>query len=210
LGASPVQVYSLRAGVYDRLGDKAAAAADRKAAAAAPLTDEMDYLVRGTLRKKTDPAGALADFEKAAELNPNYLRAWQNQAHVLADVLDQPTQALAAQERAVACDPNFALGRTGRAVLYARLDRRAEAHADAQAALVLSEEPLVTYQVACAYALTAAKNPEDLPRAIGYFRKALRDGYRDFPLIERDPDLKAVRDLPEFRDALDAAKKLVK
>jgi serine/threonine protein kinase/tetratricopeptide (TPR) repeat protein len=210
LGASAVQIYSLRAGVYGCLGNKAAAEADRKAAAAAPLTDEMDYLVRGTLRKKTDPAGALADFEKAAELNPNYLRAWQNQAHVLADVLDQQTQALAAQEKAVACDPNFTLARSGRAVLYARLGRRAEAHADAQAALVLSEEPLVTYQVACAYALTATKNPEDLPRAIGYFRKALRDGYRDFPLIERDPDLKAVRNLPEFRDALDAAKKLVK
>jgi tetratricopeptide (TPR) repeat protein len=210
LGDAAIQVRHLRARVYDRLGDQAAAEADRKAAAALTPTDPMDFLVRGTARVKTDPAGALADFETAAELNPYYLQAWQNQAHVLAEILDQPAQALAAMDKAVECQPDFALARTGRAVVYARLGRRDDAHADAQAALNLSEEPLVTYQVACAYALTGAAHPDDLPRALGYLRKALRDGYAEFETIEADPDLKALRGLRDYREALDAAKKLVK
>jgi tetratricopeptide (TPR) repeat protein len=210
LGGAAIHVRHLRARVYDRLGDKASAEADRKAAATLTPADPMDFLVRGTVRVKDDPAGALADFETAAELNPYYLQAWQNQAHVLAEVLDQPALALVAMNRAVECQPDFALARTGRAVVFARLGRRDDAHADAQAALNLSEDPLVTYQVACAYALTGAAHAEDLPRAIGYFRKALRDGYREFAKIEADPDLKAIRGLRDYRDALDAAKKLAK
>jgi serine/threonine protein kinase/Flp pilus assembly protein TadD len=210
LGAVPIRVHYLRAKVYERLANKAAAEADRKTAAGLTPADPMDYLVRGCARVSANPSGALADFEKAAELNPNYLQAWQNQAHVLADILDQPAQALAAQEKAVACHPDFALARTGRGVLYARLGRRDDAHKDAQAALVLSEEPLVVYQVACVYALTGADHPADLPRAVGYFRKALRGGYREFQTIDTDPDLKALRGLPDFRDALDAAKKLAR
>ena len=212
LGAAPIQVHYLRAMVYDRLGQKAAAEADREAAAALTPASPMDFLVRGTAReKRNDPAGALADFEKAAELNPNYLQAWQNQAHVLADVLDQPAQALAAQEKAVACQPDFALARTGRAVLYARLGRRDDAHKDAQAALVLSAEPLVTYQVACVYALTGANHPADLPPG-GRATSARRcgTGTGTCETIDTDPDLKAIRGLPDFRDALDAAKKLAK
>lgn len=210
LGAAPIQVHYLRARVYDRLRDGVAAEADRATAAALTPADPMDFLIRGLTRVKDDPAGALADFEKAAELNPNYLQAWQNQAHVLADILDQSAQALAAQEKAVACQPDFALARTGRAVLYARLGRRDDAHADAQAALVLSEEPLVVYQVACVYALTGADHPADRDQAVGYFRKALRLGYEDWKTIGSDPDLKAIRGLRDFRDALDAAKKLAK
>jgi serine/threonine protein kinase/Tfp pilus assembly protein PilF len=210
LGASPIQVHHLRARVYDRLGDRAAAEADRKAAAASTLVEPQDFVVRGCTRVQNNPAEALADFEKAAELNPNYLQAWQNQAHILADILDQPAQALAAQEKAVACYPDFALARTGRAVLYARLGRRDDAHQDAQAALVLSEDPLVTYQAACTYSLTGATHPEDLKRAHGYFQKALRDGYREFSKIELDPDLKALRTLRDYHDTLAAAKKLAK
>ena len=119
-------------------------------------------------------------------------------------------QAIAEFKLAQKAQPDFALARTGRAVVYARLGRRDDAHADAQAALNLSEEPLVTYQVACAYALTGAAHPDDLPRALGYLRKALRDGYAEFETIEADPDLKALRGLRDYREALDAAKKLVK
>jgi serine/threonine protein kinase/tetratricopeptide (TPR) repeat protein len=210
LGAAPIQIHYLRACAYGRMGDQLAAEADRVKAAARTPAEPMDFLVRGSNRMRHDPAGALADFEQATDLNPNYLQAWQNQAHVLAELLDQPAQALAAQEKAVECQPDFALARTGRAVLYARLGRRDEAHADAQAALTLSEDPLVVYQVACAYALTGADRPEDLPRAVGYFRKALRLGYADWNTIDRDPDVETIRGLPDFRDALDAAKKLAK
>ncbi len=209
-GVAPIQGHLLRARVYDRLEDADAAERDRKAAADLTPTEPLDFVVRGATRLKTDPAGALADFTRAAELSPGYQVAWQNQAHVLAEYLHQPAKALEAQKKAVECGPDFGSARAGLAVLLARLGRRADAHAEAQQALLLSADPGVTYQVACVYALTSEAEPADRGRAVDLFRKALRDGYRNFKLIGADKDLKAVRDLPEFRDALEAAKVLVK
>lgn len=90
----------------------------------------------------------------------------------------------------------------------ARLGRRDEAHREAQTALTLSADPVVVYVVACAYARTAAAHPDDRPQALGYLRQALRSGYRDFRTIDSDPDLESIRDLPEFQDAVLAARKL--
>ena len=38
--------------------------------------------------------------------------------------------------------------------------------------------------------------------------RSLRDGYRRFDVIESDPDVKAIREHREFKDALTAAKTL--
>jgi serine/threonine protein kinase/Tfp pilus assembly protein PilF len=207
-GAAPVQVYLLRAMVHDRLGDRAAAERDRRTAAGLTPTEPVDFVIRGLTRQESEPAAALADFRKAAELNPNYLAAWRDQARVLWNMLDQPAKALEAQQRAVACNRDSGLDRAKLAVYLARLGRRNEAHREAQAALALSADPGVVYVVACAYARTAATHADDRPRALGYLRQALRSGYRDFRTIDSDPDLEAIRDLPEFDDAVQAARTL--
>ena len=118
--------------VYDYwLGGKDNFAADRAAADKLTPSDPFDYIYRGLGRMKADPAAALADFEKAAELNPHSVCAWQNQASVLSDRLGRVENALAAQQQAVAAAPEHGRARAGRAVLYARLGRRADAHTDA-------------------------------------------------------------------------------
>lgn len=210
-GAPPIQVYHLRAEAYGKLKDTAAAKQDLAAAAKLTPNTAMDYNVRGWTLLRTQPKAALADFVKASELDPHSLSAWQNQAHVLADHLDQQVKGLAAQEKAVACYPEFGPARIGRGVLYARLGEREKAHADAQQALVLSpDDALITYQAACVYALTAATHPEDAETAIDLFRTALGKRYRDFATIESDPDVKSIRQSPEFRAALQAAKELAR
>ena len=210
-GASPAQVFSIRASIHTRLGDKAAS--DRDFAEVIQLTPDspQGYVARGNTRLgRNDPAGALADFTTASELNSSYVNAWQNQAHVLGDYLDQPVKALEAQNEAVKWAPDFASARIGRAVLLARLGKRPEAHEDAQRAMLLSGDPKVTYQAACVYSLTSATNPADKAIALELFVKALRDGYRLFNVVEKDIDVDAIRKDPRFRSALLAAKELVK
>ena len=210
-GASAALILPVRAVVYDKLGEKAHAESDyAEAAKLIPQTPE-EHIARGNARvRRKDAAGAMEDFEAAARLNPNYANAWQNQAHVLAEYLNQPAKALEAQNEAVRCAPDFAPARVGRAVLNARQGHRTEAHADAQHALNLSSDPRVIFQAACAYALTSPAHPSDKAVALDLFRKALREGYRDFANADRDPDLTAIRKEPAFRDSLAAARLLVK
>ncbi len=207
-GASPVQVYHIRAEMYDAIADPVAAEKDLIAAKNSDLKTAQDYVVRGNSRVKHDVKGALADFITASELNPNYLSAWQNQAHIYGDQLEQPAKALESQNKAVDCSPDFALARSGRAVLLARLDRRDEAHHDAQKATLLSNDPMVTYQAACTYALTSEKTPADRPVAIEFLRKSLRDGFDDFEGMKIDPDIDPIRKLAECKTMIEAAKKL--
>lgn len=210
-GSAPIRIHLHRAELHDLLGDHAAAEREREAAAALTPVDSVDFVVRGNSRVKAgDATGALTDFAQAVRLNPHYLIAWQDQAHVLADILDQPAKAAEVQEKAVKCNQDNGLARSGLAVLLARLGRRDAAHAEIEKALVLSSDPLVTYQAACVYALTSAKQPDDRRAALDLFRKALRDGYRDFGTIKADTDLKAIRSAPEFARILRAAEDLLK
>ncbi len=209
-GASPVQVYHIRAELYEAIADPVAAEKDLIAAKNSELKTAQDYVTRGNSRVKHDVKGALADFITASELNPNYLSAWQNQAHMYGDHLEQPAKALESQNKAVDCSPDFALARSGRAVLLARLDRRDEAHHDAQKATLLSNDPMVTYQAACTYALTSVKTPADQPLAIEFLRKSLRDGFDKFDILENDTDLDPIRTSPDCKAMIEAARKLHK
>ncbi|OWK36964.1 protein kinase domain-containing protein [Fimbriiglobus ruber] len=208
LGAPPVVTYLSRAKAEEAVGDKAAAGRDRAAAAAAAPATADEYVARGLLRVATNPTGALADYAAAAEVNPQYLPAWHNQAHVLAEVLGQPKKALEVERKAVACNPDFALARAGLGVLCARLGRHDEGRQEAQKALHLSDAPLIAYQAACVYALAPKDDQAARTRALDLFRQALRTGYRDFAAIDADKDMAGIRDLPEFRDALRAAREM--
>ena len=75
---------------------------------------------------------------------------------------------------------------------------------------MLGADPKLLYQAANVYALTSPGHPEDRDAALKYLRQSLRDGYREFDTIETDPDMANVRDVPEFGEAIRAARELTK
>jgi tetratricopeptide (TPR) repeat protein len=139
-GVSPVQVYVLRAQAREALGDARGAERDRRAATQHAPRTEGDFLARGRSRLPTDPAGALADFEAAARLNPSSLAALQNQAHVLAAYLHDPERSLAVATRAAELCPEYPPARAARAALLTRRGRAGEARAEVAAAARLAAD----------------------------------------------------------------------
>ena len=205
-----ISLMYLRAQLHDQLGNAAAAKQDRLDADAIEPTTEIDFVARGTYRVAKEPLKALADFQAAAKRNPFYLPAWHNKSHVLSEHLQETELALEAITQAVAVSPQHAPSVAGRAVLLARLERRKEAHEAIQIALLLSRDPEIEYQASNVYSLTSSMNAEDRAVALAHFRNALRDGYRNFPAIEHDPDNKNLHGTVEYRDTLNAAKTLVR
>jgi serine/threonine protein kinase/Tfp pilus assembly protein PilF len=189
---------TLLARLHEALGDKAAAEADRAALAELEPKSERDYLVRGVARLDADPKGALEDFRTGAELNPRSVIALQNQAHVLAEKLDDLDGALAAITRATDLFPEFAPARAGRAVVLARLGKRDEAHVEIEKARLVSKDAGITYKAACVYALTSKTHLDDQTKSLKLLREAYHDGYHDLKMLAKDPDLDPVRRLQEF------------
>jgi len=208
LGPPSVRGLLLRAFMRRKTADIAGAKADEADAARLEPVDESDYIARGRHRSAKDPKAALADFERASEMNPRYVNAWQNQAHVLSEKLGQPEKAMAVLDKALELAPEFAPARVGRAVLLARAGKRTEAHADAEKALAVSRDAEVRYQVACVYALTSKAQPTDKALAVQHFRVALQLGYAEFDVIDSDTDLATLRDENAFTWELFRAKQL--
>jgi serine/threonine protein kinase/Flp pilus assembly protein TadD len=209
LGGPAVQFLQLRAAVRAQTKNTAGAAEDRAAAAALPLETDMDYQVRGWARYQARQyQDALADYREAEARNPRSVKAVQMQVRILTDDLDRPGEALAAAARLTAAHPECALGHAGKAVVLAKLGRRAEAHKAAATARALSDEPLVAFTLGCVYALTGKAEPKDLDPALAFLRQAFKDGHRSLPDYEHDPDLAALRGRPDFAAFLTAAREL--
>jgi tetratricopeptide (TPR) repeat protein len=68
---------------------------------------------------------------------------------------------------------------------------------DQRLLVIRPSDPVVHYNLACTLCRLA-----NLDGALDSLRKALRLGYDDLGHIETDPDLDALRELPEFRSIL--------
>ena len=76
-------------------------------------------------------------------------------------------------------------------------------------AAVLPGDATIIYQAACVYSITSNKQAKDLDTALEYLRRALRNEFRDFPAIDSDHDIDALRKLPDFGRVMKAARKLI-
>jgi serine/threonine protein kinase/Flp pilus assembly protein TadD len=206
-GVQATRVYFIRSEVRRLAGNVAGAEADRAEGLRREPCDEISWVARGVVRMDADPAGALADFDRALEVNPQYWPALEDRAAVLAERLGRTGDAIAALGRAIELAPERGQPRAGRGVLLARLGRRDEALRDAREAVRLDPRPEVLYQAAGIYALTGEKNPEDRTEAFRLLAAALRGGF-GLDQLETDPDLRPIRGLPEYRRLLDAARLL--
>jgi serine/threonine protein kinase/Flp pilus assembly protein TadD len=197
-GSPALFVHFVRARVRDARGDRAGACADNTAAKQLALSTESDYVVRGWSRVATDPDGARADFQKAAELNPRSLVALQNLAHVLAEKTKDNEAALVVATKVTELYPEFGPAVAGRAVILARLGRCDDARKEIEKARLLSRDPEITYQAASVYALTSVKYQADQAKALDLLRQAFRDGHCDWRSMATDTDLDPIRKAEEF------------
>jgi len=210
LGARPMQIYSYRHQVRQKLGDSTGALADQTAADGLTPQHEGDFVSRGMARLSANQfQEALDDFRAATQLNPRSFAALVNQSHVLADQLKDPADALKVMTRLTQFYPEYALGRSNRAVLLARLGKRTDAHAEVEQALRLTpKDSEIIYRAACVYSLTSVIEPADKTKALAYMQSAITNGYKRIKLIETDGDLDNIRNTPRFREITEAAASL--
>ncbi len=200
------RLYFLRARVRRAAGDLVAAQRDFDEGMRRQPTDELSWLARGEARLPGDPKGALADFEQALRLNPHSYSAAQNKAHVLAEYLQKPVQAIATLDPVITRHPDYTEARIGRGVLHARLGHRQAALDDARESLRRDTRPLILYQAGCIYALTSRQEPSDQLEAFRLLRRALTEGF-GAEYLSTDPDLRPLHVHPEFQPLLKLAKK---
>lgn len=196
-GAPAARTLFMRARIREDAGDARGALQDRDLGMAHRPTDEPSWIARGLARAESDSEGALADFREALRINPRSLAALQNSAAVLSRTPGRSEEAIAVLGRLVEAFPDYTPARSGRGLLLARLGRRAEALSDAEAALGPGVSPAVLFQLSGLYAQTSRWEPADRRPALELLASALRGGYGR-QLLDTDPDLAPIRDLPEF------------
>jgi tetratricopeptide (TPR) repeat protein len=194
----------MRARVYDKAGNPEAARRDLEEGLRQEPADEKSWLARGMARLAKDPEGALADFNKALEINPRSLPALQNVAHVLSK-LDRNEEAVRILDKTVRIHPDHVPARIGRGVLLARLGKRELAHQDANEVLPRDGKGATLYQAACIWALTSRREPADRGEACRLLGLALRKGY-GLDQLDKDRDLEPIRQEPEFRRLAEGAR----
>jgi serine/threonine protein kinase/Tfp pilus assembly protein PilF len=204
LGAPAGRVYLIRAQAREKIGDLAGAQRDRAEGVRSDPADEAAWIARGVAQVSSTPEAALADLDRALQLNPRSLPALQNKAHVLAERLGRTEEAIAVLDQVIAGFPDLGADRAARGVLLARLGKWDDARRDAREALTADDSPAMLYRVAGIYALTSRQAPDDRSRALPLLAAALRQGY-GHDRIDADRDLDLVRDDPEFRRLLKAA-----
>ncbi len=85
-------------------------------------------------------ANAIAAFDKAIALNPNYSKAWNNRGNALS-AMKRPAEALFAYDRAVAVEPQYHQAWFNRGLLLADMGAYGNALASYEQAIKLHPDP---------------------------------------------------------------------
>jgi tetratricopeptide (TPR) repeat protein len=206
------RLYFVRETARRSMGDSSGANQDLEAGLKLMPNDAASWNARGEGWLRTNPPQperALSDFRSAVECEPGFRIGFENQSQVLSEHLRKPAEAIQALDRALEIDPEYALALSSRAVLLARLGKRAEARRDAEAALKIDPAPLHCYQAACVCLLTS-ESAADRHKAIALLRRALRTDISWAQYMPSDPDLRALRQTAEFAALMKAAQELSK
>jgi serine/threonine protein kinase/Flp pilus assembly protein TadD len=205
-GSRRAQVYAARSQVRVLAGDVAGAQRDRDELLRHEPSGEADWVHRGLARADADPAGALADFDQALAVNPRFAMALQNKAAVLAEI-GRADESLAVLNRLVELYPGYTKARIGRAVLLARIGRRADAHDDVRESLARDRGPETLYQSANVYALTSRQTAADADRVVPLLAAALWNGF-GLDVFDSDSDMEPVRGRDDVRRLIAVVREL--
>ncbi len=203
-GFPETRVYFLRAAVYRQLQNPDAARIDTEKGLSLEPRDALSWVARGLAWLPNKPETAISDFRQAQLLNPTSHEVFRNMSMVLSEYLHQPDEAIQVLNEAVVHHPQDAYLWAGRGVLHARAGRRAEAIHDAREALMHSDEPLLTYMVACIHALTSAQAPEDGDEALRQLANSVLSDASLAKLASTDQDLGPIVQRVEFQAILNA------
>jgi serine/threonine protein kinase/Flp pilus assembly protein TadD len=209
---APTRALFLRAEVKQLAGDAEGAERDRAAGMRATPDDELSWSTRGYARMGREPAAALADFDRALELNRRSRDALLNKSIVLSESLNRPREAVEVLDRLLECDPENHAARAGRGVVLARMGECARARQDAADCLRQERTPFLLFQMAGLYAQLARheKELDAKHESLRLLGQALRSGFGDLNLLNTDTDLEPIRGDPEYRRLLTLAAELQK
>ena len=207
---SETRIWFLRSAVHQQLGNQEAAERDLEEGLSRTPKDDRSWVARGLARLPNQPEMAQADFLEAMKLNPTSHDGYRNLSMVLSEYLKQPDESARVISEALTHHPEDAYLWAGRAVLHARAGRRAEAIQDAVEARKLSSDPLLIYMVACVYSLTSTQSESDRVDALKSLAESLREDATLLAVAASDPDLAAIRPLPQYSEVLQAARTLVR
>ncbi|MFY7970136.1 MAG: tetratricopeptide repeat protein, partial [Pirellulaceae bacterium] len=218
-GLPSVSLHRLAAQLHQQLGDQEEARKQQEMALRVTPTSSQDWVDRGLLNLGRDPRMAAEDFENAIRLEPQSVDAHQKLAHVYSEYLGDPQRACGYLDSLVLLAPDQPTHRAGRAVLLARRGQWKPMIEDLRVLESLrSDDPMVQYQIASAYALAA---PQMLPgsqsedpawsasvmeaRAMAWIQLALIQSPELAGLMRGDQDLSSLRTNPWFVRQLTAA-----
>ncbi len=205
------RLYLMRAELVEKTpGGRRDAVEDRKRALEIMPHDERNWIARGLARLSASPQQALEDFQQAAALNPFSHAAHRNMAHVYAERLGRPRDALVILDELIGHQPARVEDLVSRSVIYARLGQRTEALADARRVWKAAPGPKEIFQLGCVYALTSAQNQPDAAVAIALIAESIRKEDTWLHVARIDPDLANLRELSEFQEMLQDAQRQVK
>jgi eukaryotic-like serine/threonine-protein kinase len=206
-GARFTRLYFLRSKARLMLGDKAGSATDRKVGFDATPDDPISWLTRGEYRlqeKTPNLDQVLVDFDMALELDPKYILALEKKAELLAEYRDDAAGALFCYDRILELHPTRTGPLPARAVLLARLGRKAEARAALELCRPLPKTPILCYQLASAY-LRLDETPRDRDEAVALLKQTLQGQVMLAKMMPNDPDLKSLATREDFQKLLKSA-----
>ena len=207
---SETRIWFLRSAVHQQLGNQEAAANDLEEGLRRTPKDDRSWVARGLARLPDQPDLARADILEAMKLNPTSHDGYRNLSMVLSEYLKQPDESARVITEALIHHPEDAYLWAGRAVLHARAGRRDKAIQDAMEARKLSSDPLLMYMVACVYSLTSTLSESDQVDALKSLAESLRKDATLLSVAASDPDLAAIRALPQFTEVIRAARTLAR
>jgi tetratricopeptide (TPR) repeat protein len=207
-GLNDPRAFFVRAIIRDARGKRAEAKNDRDHGFTIPPIDDKGWVARGIAILRDDPTRAADEFEQGVQKYPSSQPLLQNLIHVYGDRLGKIDQAIRYAQLLVALNSNDSAALASQAVLYARKGDIDAARASADASTKNHPTALTSLQLACVYALTSKKNPDDATLAIAHIKHALSSDPKLAHRAAEDTDLAVLKSHPDFKAILAAATKL--
>ena len=169
--------------------------------------DANDWVARGVSQLAESPEKAFDDFEAARRIDPWNHSALQNSAHVLAERLQRPKQAIERLNQLAELRSKDASPVAARGIVFARMGNVEPAMRDARTAETRKPSAMVELQIAGVYALVADQSTDSaklsndaiLEMALAWVARALRSDPSLANIAANDSDLANLRDNAQFK-----------